>query len=134
MTDRRTFLESLASCMLAPAWMDRATRKRTSMYLAYTSFAVRMLQGRDILKSTAAALDAEAFLGLCERFGVSGAQIDYSELPVDDAPALARLRTSFQSHGMDIELSIPSGLLESADAYGKAVAVARALGATRARV
>ena len=35
------------------------------MYLAYTSFAVRMLQGRDILKSTAAALDAQAFLQLC---------------------------------------------------------------------
>src|SRR4051812_41131955 len=53
--DRRTFLESLALGMLAPAWMHRATRKRTSMYLAYTSFAVRMLQGRDILDSTAAA-------------------------------------------------------------------------------
>ena len=32
------------------------------MCLAYTSFAVRMLQGRDILKSTAAALPAEALL------------------------------------------------------------------------
>src|SRR6187200_3375066 len=119
MTDRRTFLESLASCMLAPAWMDRATRKRTSMYLAYTSFAVRMLQGKDILKSTAAALDAETFLDLCERLGVSGAQVDFSQLPVDDGPALVRLRTLFESHGIDVELSIPSRLLESADAYGK---------------
>ena len=65
------------------------------MYLAYTSFAVRMLQGRDILKSTAAALDAHAFLQLCRRFHVGGAQVDLSQLPVDNPVALAAVRSAF---------------------------------------
>ena len=103
------------------------------MYLAYTSFAVRMLQGRDILKSTAAALDADAFLELCRRFDVGGAQIDLSQLPVDDPEALAAVRSAFEGQRIAIELSVPSRYLESPEAFAQAVAVAQALGATRAR-
>ena len=91
MTDRRAFLQAIALGALLPPGVpagaprtpgrpaaaiplrsERTTGGRTSMYLAYTSFAVRMLQGRDILKSTAAALDAHAFLQLCRRFHVGG--------------------------------------------------------------
>lgn len=104
------------------------------MYLAYTSFAVRMLQGRDILKSTAAALDPETFRQLCARFGASGGQIDYSQLPLHDPSALAAVRAAYAQHGLELEVSIPSRFLESPQAYADAVAVARALGATRARV
>jgi sugar phosphate isomerase/epimerase len=104
------------------------------MYLAYTCFAVRMLQGRDILKSTAAALDADMFLKLCDRFGVSGAQVDFSQLPAGDVSSLARLRAAFEESGLEIELSIPARFLESPDEYSKAIAVAQALGARRARV
>ncbi len=104
------------------------------MYLAYTSFAVRMLQGRDILKSTAAALDAHAFLQLCRRFHVGGAQVDLSQLPVDNPEALAAVRSAFEQQRIAIELSVPFRYLESPEAYAQAVAVALSLGATRARV
>ena len=153
MTGRRTFLQAIALGALLPrgvraeappgAWRpcsvsasssERTTPGRTSMYLAYTSFAVRMLQGRDILKSTAAALDAQAFLQLCRRFRVGGAQIDLSQLPVDSPEALAAVRMAFEQQGIAIELSVPSRYLESPEAYAEAAAVAQSLGATRARV
>ncbi len=135
MTSRRAFLGALAASTLTPVGR-RPIRAagRTSMYLAYTSFAVRMLQGRDILKSTAAALGPEAFRRLCERFGARGGQIDYSQLPVDDTAALAAVREAFEAVGVALEVSIPSRYLESPEAYARAVAVARALGASRARV
>ncbi|MGI8673545.1 MAG: sugar phosphate isomerase/epimerase family protein [Luteitalea sp.] len=104
------------------------------MYLAYTSFAVRMLQGRDILKSTAAALGPDTFRQLCMQFGASGGQIDHSQLPLQTPSALEAVRASFVQDGIELELSIPSRSLESPEAYAQAVAVARALGATRARV
>jgi 3-oxoisoapionate decarboxylase len=153
MTDRRAFLQGIALGALLPAavraealaaaWhlpsdsgspSEGTSPERTSMYLAYTSFAVRMLQGRDILKSTASALDAHTFLALCRRFGAGGAQIDLSQLPVDNPQALAAVRTAFEGQRIAIELSIPSRYLESPAGYAQAVAVAQSLGATRARV
>lgn len=104
------------------------------MYFAYTSFAVRMLQGRDIMKTTAAALGPEAFRALCVRFGARGGQIDLSQLPLESASALAAVRSSFDEQGVALELSVPARYLESPESYAKAVEVARALGATRARV
>ena len=104
------------------------------MHLAYTCFAVRMLRGRDIFKTTAAALDPETFRALCCRFGAGGVQIDLSQLPVDDLPALAAVREVFDAQGLEIELSIPSRYLETPEAYEQAAAAAAALGATRARV
>lgn len=124
---------TLATSAAASA-RQAAAERHTSMYLAYTSFAVRMLQGRDILKSTAAALGPETLLHLCQRFASRGAQIDYSQLPVDDAAALEAVRESFARHGVAIEVSIPSRYLETPEAYAQAVEVARTLGATRARV
>ncbi len=104
------------------------------MYLAYTSFAVRMLQGRDILKSTAAALGPDTFRELCQRFGSRGAQIDYSQLPIDDSAALEAARDAFTASGVELEVSIPARYLETPESYAQAVSIARALGATRARV
>ena len=153
MSDRRRFLQAIALGAVLPPRVttaapgaperrasgnpprsERTIEGRTSMYLAYTSFAVRMLQGRDILKSTAAALDAHAFLQLCRRFQVGGAQIDLSQLPVDNAEALAAVRSAFEGQHIAIELSVPFRYLESPEGYAQAVAVARSLGATRARV
>ena len=133
---RRAFLATMAGAGLkarrgaSPA----AAGRRTSMYLAYTSFAVRLAQGRDILKSTAAALGPDAFRDLCERFGSRGGQIDFSQLPLDEQAALRRIRGAFAERRVDLEVSIPARLLETPDRYAHAVGVARALGATRARV
>ena len=135
MSDRRRFLATLAAGALAPLAGARARAAgRTSMYLAYTSFAVRMLQGRDILKSTAAALGPDTFRQLCQRFGARGGQIDYSQLPLDDGKALGAVREAFASAGVELEVSIPSRYLASPESYAQAVSIARALGATRARV
>jgi len=63
---------------------------------AYTSFAVRMRQGRDLLQGNASALDATAFRDLCVQFDASGGQIDFSQLPQGAAP-LAAVCTSPRS-------------------------------------
>lgn len=104
------------------------------MCLAYTSFAVRMLQGRDILKSTASALPAEGLLDLTERFWAGGAQVDLSQLESHDAAYLARVRARAEKAGLWLELSVPSKHLESPEAYAQMVAVAQALGVDRIRV
>jgi sugar phosphate isomerase/epimerase len=108
--------------------------RQTTMYLAYTSFAVRMLQGRDIMKTTASALGADAFRQLCAQFDARGGQMDFSQVAVGDAAALARVREDFTRAGLELEVSIPSRYLETPESYAQAVAAARALGATRARV
>jgi sugar phosphate isomerase/epimerase len=130
MTTRRQFLGVVIA---APLGL-RAVGNRTGMCLAYTSFAVRMLQGRDILKSTAAALPAEALLDLCGRFGSGGAQVDWSQLTSTDPPALAALRKRVAEGGLTLELSVPSRYLESPEAYEEMAGVAIALGVDRIRV
>lgn len=104
------------------------------MCLAYTSFAVRMLQGRDILKSTAAALPAEGLIDLTERFWAGGVQVDLSQLESHDAAYLSRVRARVEKAGLWIELSVPSKHLESAEAYAEMAQVAQALGVDRIRV
>ncbi len=130
MTTRREFLGVV---MAAPLGL-RGRGNRTGMCLAYTSFAVRMLQGRDILKSTAAALPAEALLDLCDRFGSGGAQVDWSQLTSTDPPTLAGLRKRVAEGGLTVELSVPSRYLESPEAYQEMAGVATALGVDRIRV
>ena len=55
MPTRREFLTVITAGAVA---LRLPAEARTTMCLAYTSFVVRMLQGRDILKTTAAALGA----------------------------------------------------------------------------
>lgn len=111
-----------------------ASAARTSMRLVYTSFAVRMLQGRDIMQTTAAALGPDVFLDLCVRFGAAGGQMDLSQLGSGEASALAVVREAFAAKHVALEVSIPARALETPEGFAAAVAVARALGATRGRV
>ena len=104
-----------------------------SLGLAYTSFAVRMLQGRDIMQTTAAALPAAAFVDLCVQAGAGGCQIDLSQLDGQDATALAALRRTIDQHAFFVELSVPAASLQSEDAFAAMAATARALGATCVR-
>ena len=90
------------------------------MYLAFTSFAVRMLQGRDIMKTSASALNPQTFLELCRRFGASGAQIDFSQVPVDNMSSLAAIRQAYERAGIEVEVSIPSRYLETPEAFAQA--------------
>jgi sugar phosphate isomerase/epimerase len=104
------------------------------MHLAYTCFAVRMLKGSDIFRTTAAGLDLETFRSLCRQYRASGVQIDLSQIPSDDRRSLEAARAAFEADGLEIELSVPFRYLESAEAYERAAAIADALGAKRARV
>jgi len=103
------------------------------MYLAYTSFAVRLRQARDLQHGPAAAFGADALRDLCVRFGTGGAQIDCAQLP-DGADQLTAVRQAFARDRLELEVSMPSRCLETPAAFAEAVATARALGATRARV
>lgn len=132
--DRRHFLAAMMAAPVLATRRSQAAGRTTSMYLAYTSFAVRMAQGRDLLKGNAAALGADAFRQLCVQFGAAGGQLDLSQVPVDDAAVLAATREAFDRDGVALEVSMPSRYLETPEAYARAVTAARALGATRARV
>jgi sugar phosphate isomerase/epimerase len=101
--------------------------------LAYTSYAVRMLQGRDIMQTTAAALPAESFVDLCVRAGASGCQIDLSQIGARDPSSLAALRDRLEAHGLFVELSAPAAVLETREGFEEMLGVARALGVSRVR-
>jgi sugar phosphate isomerase/epimerase len=133
MPTRREFLQT--SLLLAAAPLAAAPAgDRSGMCLAYTSFAVRMLQGRDIMKTTAAALPAELLFDLCARFGSGGAQLDWSQMASRDPDALAALRTRIDRDRLVVELSAPSSCLTSPDAFAELVRVAGALGVSRVRI
>lgn len=133
MVSRRVFLASLAAGSATLAARLRAAES-SRMCLAYTSFAVRMLQGRDILKSTAAALPATGLLDLTEKFWAGGAQIDMSQFESHDPRYLKQVRARAEKAGLWLELSVPSRYLESAEAYAEMARVAAALGVDRIRV
>lgn len=133
MVSRRVFLATLAAGSATLAARLRAAES-SRMCLAYTSFAVRMLQGRDILKSTAAALPATGLLDLTEKFWAGGAQIDMSQFESHDPGYLKQVRARAEKAGLWLELSVPSRYLESAEAYAEMARVAAALGVDRIRV
>ena len=129
---RRDLLKSMSLLAVSPLITPPGVRSQ--MCLAYTSFAVRLLQGRDILKSTAAALPAGSFLDLCVQFGAGGAQLDWSQLESHEADALTALRQRVERDHLTLELSVPSSCLETPEAYAEMARVASALGVTRLRV
>lgn len=133
-TSRRTFLSLIGPgiASVRGVWLTAAPGQ-TSMWLAYTSFAVRLRQGRDLLQGNASALPADTFRDLCARFGAGGGQVDFAQLPQGD-DALRQVKDAFARDHLQLEVSMPARALETPDAYATAVATARALGATRARV
>jgi sugar phosphate isomerase/epimerase len=92
-----------------------------------------MLQGRDIMQTTAAALPAAAFVDLCAQAGAAGCQIDLSQLEGADETSLAALRRTLDERDLFVELSVPAASLLSQDAFDAMARVARALGVTCVR-
>ncbi len=132
--DRRTFLAMAASAaVVGPLARPASAASRTSMCLAYTSFAIRMRQAREGAAAAARSVDADVFRELCAGFGTGGGQVDFSQLP-SGADGLAAVREGFERDGLELEVSMPARALQTPDAFAGAVATARALGATRARV
>jgi 3-oxoisoapionate decarboxylase len=103
--------------------------------LAYTSFVVRMLAGRDVLRGgTAAGLPAGTFVELCHSFGASGGQVDLAQLGPADPPLLESVRAAAERHGLFLELSVPARAFEDERAFAHAAAVSRTLGVNVWRV
>jgi len=131
---RRDFLLS-ATAMSLPALDRLAPAARSRFGIAYTSFAIRMLRGRDVLRGgTAAGLAAEEFVELVRSFGGSGCQIDLAQLTSTEPPAIKPVRAALERHGLFVELSVPAKSLEEPEAFARAASVARGLGARRLRV
>jgi len=132
MLSRRAALRTLVAALGAAAFTPRVQPQTRAFGIAYTSFAVRLLQGRDILRADAARVTARSFFELCQRFGAAGGQVDLSQ--IQDAASLSDLRHWLAGQGLFVELSIPAKALESVEAFDRAADVARALGTSRLRV
>lgn len=132
---RRDFLLSATAMTLRPDSDRRVPASRSRFGIAYTSFVIRMLRGRDVLRGgTAAGLPAEAFVELVHSFGGSGCQMDLSQLASTERPELKRVRAALEGHGLFLELSLPARSLEDPEAFARGASVARELGAGRLRV
>jgi sugar phosphate isomerase/epimerase len=102
--------------------------------LAYTSFVIRMLEGRDVLRGgTAAGLPARRLVELCHAFGAAGAQVDFAQVESLDLPSLRDLRRVAEERGLFLELSVRWPVLEDEAGFGRAAWIAQVLGATRWR-
>jgi 3-oxoisoapionate decarboxylase len=132
MLSRRAALRTLVAALGGPALVARVPTQTRAFGIAYTSFAVRLLQGRDILRTDAARLTARSFFELCHRFGAAGGQVDLSQ--IQNSASLSDLRAWVAGHGLFVELSIPAQALESTETFDRAADVARALGTSRLRV
>jgi len=132
---RRDFLLS-ATAMTLPSALDRrAPAARSRFGIAYTSFVIRMLRGRDVLRGgTAAGLPAEAFVELVHSFGGSGCQIDLAQFASIEGPEVKRVRDALDRHGLFVELSVPARSLEDPEAFARSAQAAHRLGARRLRV
>jgi sugar phosphate isomerase/epimerase len=103
--------------------------------LAYTSFVIRMLRGRDVLRGgDASGLPALPLVELCQSFGASGCQMDFAQLGAAEPRLLQAVRTAVEQRGLFLELSVPAKALEDREAFARAAAVSRALGVTLWRV
>jgi sugar phosphate isomerase/epimerase len=134
MQDRRAFLKALVVGALGARVPALAAGAKTTMRLAYTSFWTRLQQDRDTVAHAAQRFDVFQLLRLCEDFGASGVQVDLSMLPTGDAATLSSVRTLCEQKGIALELSLPASAVETPEAYARAVSLARAVGADRARV
>ena len=133
-TTRREFLLSAAALTLGSG-LAAAPASRSRFGIAYTSFVIRMLQGRDVLRAeTARGLPAEAFVELVRSFGGSGCQMDLSQLDATQPSERKRVRDALEKHRLFLELSVPASSLLDPEAFARAAAVARELGTTRLRV
>ncbi len=135
--DRRGFLRTLAGTGFAALTVGaREVRAAGGRYaIAFTSFAVRLQGGRDLVRGTGApALPAEAFVDLCRSFGADGCQLDQSQLASTEPAYLDGLKRRLKEAGLFVELSVGARVLEDDQRFAEVAAVARRLGAERMRV
>ncbi len=139
---RRDFLRVLGAAALGAAGgargdtADAPPAKGKGRYgLAYTSFAVRLQRGRDLIRGAGIpALPAETLVELCRSFGADGCQMDIAQLASREPAYLDGLKRRLDEAGMFLELSVGGKELEDESRFAGVATVARRLGAARLRV
>lgn len=133
---RRRFLRILGAAPLVLASRSRGARAASGRYgIAYTSFAVRLQRGRDLIRGAGApALPADAFVDLCRSFAADGCQLDVSQLASTEPSYLDGLKRRLTEAGLFVELSVGAPVLEDEQRFAEVAAIAGRLGAARLRV
>ena len=103
--------------------------------LAYTSFAVRLRRGRDLVRGTGApGLSAEAFIDLLKQFGADGGQMEIGQLASTEPEHLDGIKRRLDESKLFLELAVGGKALEDEARYADVARVAKRLGVTRLRV
>ena len=138
--DRRGFLRAaslgLGAAALGLAREAAPVRAAAGRYgLAYTSFAVRLRRGRDLVRGTGApGLSAEAFVDLLRQFGADGGQMDITQLASTEPGYLDGIKRRLDESKLFLELAVGGEALEDEARFAEVAGVARRLGASRLRV
>ncbi len=133
---RRGFLRTACASALGLALGPRAGLAADGRYgIAFTSFAVRLQRGRDLIRGAGPiGLKAEALVELCRSFGADGCQLDIGQLESTEATYLDGLKRKLGEAGLWAELAAPGRIFEDEAYFADVARVARALGAGRLRV
>ena len=103
--------------------------------IAFTSFAVRLQRGRDLIRGAGPiGLPAEALVELCHSFGADGCQLDIGQLDSTKPDYLDGLKRKLGDAGLFVELAAPGRIFEDESYFADVARVARGLGAARLRV
>ena len=139
--DRRGFLRTAFALGLGTAFGaasgPRPVRAAgTGRYgIAFTSFAVRLRRGRDLVRGTGApGLTAEAFIDLLKQFGADGGQMEIGQLASTEPEYLDGIKRRIDESKLFLELAVGGKALEDEARYAEVARVAKRLGVTRLRV
>jgi sugar phosphate isomerase/epimerase len=140
--DRRGFLRDIGALGLGAAASGAASNPRmaraagTGRYgLAYTSFAVRLRRGRDLVRGTGApGLSAEAFIDLLKQFGADGGQMEIGQLASTEPEYLDGIKRRLEESKLFLELAVGGKTLEDESRYADVARVAKRLGVARLRI
>jgi sugar phosphate isomerase/epimerase len=136
---RRRLLGALPAAVVGAAWPwgQAFPAGQGKLGIAYTSFAIRMRQGRDLIRGArpgAPSFPAETFVDLCRSFGADGCQMDVTQLASTEAAYLDGVKRRIADAGLFLELSVDAAALEDQGRFDDVAALARRLGAARLRV
>jgi len=133
---RRGFLRVLGGSALGLAVGARVVSGADRRYgIAFTSFAVRLQRGRDLIRGAGPiGLTAEQLIDLCRTFAADGCQLDLGQLESTKPEYLDGLKRKLGEAGLFVELAAPGKVFEDESYFADVARVARALGATRLRI
>jgi sugar phosphate isomerase/epimerase len=133
---RRGFLRKLGGAALVLAARPRGLFGAERGYgIAFTSFAVRLQRGRDLIRGAGrSALPAEQLIDLCRSFAADGCQLEIGQLASTTPEYLDGIKRKLGEAGLFVELAAPGKLFEDESYFAEVARVARALGAERLRI